>query len=447
MFGFLFGNGQNNTEPDIKWGNSSYFNLNIGDSILFNSTPIKLLGLTNHYNKIQVGKDTLWLKVSRRSLPAGINNIRLFVADNRMVKNSTNDKEVHGLLVKDALICVNNMIEKMLDPRQFRFPVSFNDGFLWSVEEDSYMFSYLGKRDSEGTKYFRSYEGIGIDLNDAKGIEKHWIVAMENSTVVWIEDKNLDEMDKEACVLLQSDSNPGIYYLYNHLFNSTIEVRKGQKLVSGQLLGTAWGDENWGHLQLLVIKSDTVPTYENRFHNSLNFFPQLYELYFQHAYSTAKLFTRGRIEFGKAIYQNRKNTSAFEVYAGKGWELGSWNIADKVEYVVKGNEGNVRLRKVLFDGSDARSVNPDNYYDYTLNVKSGVYRIRAKVGDLYLSSWQKVEFDGIAAETYSLDAGEQKWTSERVVKVTDNKLTIRIYIDKENKKVAGLSEIVFQRAY
>ncbi|MCY1723150.1 hypothetical protein OU798_22570 [Prolixibacteraceae bacterium Z1-6] len=449
QLGFLFGNGQNNSEPDILWGNSSYYNLNVGDSIILNSTVIKLLELNNHFNKIEVGNDTIWLKVSRRSLPVSINNVRLFVADNRNVKNITDDTDVHGLLLKDVLICVSDSKFKMLDPHQYRFPISFNDGFLWSVEEDSYMFSYWGKEEKEREKYFRSYEGIGLDLNDARGIEKHWIVAMENSTVVWVEDKNIDRMEKEACVLLQSDSNPAIYYLYNHLYTKTIEVKKGQKLMSGELLGTVWGDEDWSHLQLLVIKSDSVPTYQNRFHNSLNFFPQLYELYFQHAFSTTKSFTRGRIQFGRSnnINQNQKNTSAYEIYAGKGWDLQRWNTADKVERAEKGNDGNARLKKVLFSGSAAKCVNPNNYYDYILNVKNGVYRIRAKVGDLYLPSWQKVEFEGVSAETYSLEAGVQKWTSERVVKVADTRLTVRIYIDEENKKVAGLSEIVFQQAY
>ncbi|MBW6492371.1 MAG: hypothetical protein K0B15_14405 [Lentimicrobium sp.] len=45
------------------------------------------------------------------------------------------------------------------------------------------------------------------------------------------------------------------------------------------------------------------------------------------------------------------------------------------------------------------------------------------------------------------DAGEFNWTGERVVKVYDGTLNVRIYTDTENEKVEGLSEIVFQRAY
>lgn len=445
----LSSNAQENSLPDFKWGSASYFNLNVGDSIFYNSTEIKLLKLNNHFNKIQVGIDTLWIKVSKRSLPIGSTSLRLFVADNVNVKTLTDDKKVHGLLSKDALLCVSDLNERMLDPNCYRFPVSFNDGFLWSAEEDSHMFSYMGKTNTKNGGYLRSYEGIGIDLNDARGIEKHWLVAIENSTVVWVEDKKLDILGKQACVLLKSDANSGIYYVYNYLYNKNVEVKKGQKLLRGELIGTAWGDQNWGHLQFVVVQSDSVPTYENRFRNTLNFFPQFYELYFKESYNISKSFTRGKIEFGKPTSTNRnqKNTSAFEGYLGKGWLWGTWNKSDKIECVERSEEGNGRLRKVLFSGTKAESVNPNDYYDYEVNVKNGVYRVRAKVGDLYLPSWQKIDFEGVATATYSLDSGELKWTSERVVKVTDRKLTIRIYIDESNKKIAGLSEIVFQRVY
>jgi hypothetical protein len=391
----------------------------------------------------------VWVKVSRRSLPVVADGLRLFVADNKNVKNITDDKQVHGLLLKDALICISAAEKEMLDPNSYVFPVSFNDGFTWNAQEDSYMFSYMGKTSVDSGNYYRSYEGIGLDLNDARGLEKHWVVAMEKSTVVWVEDKNLDENDKRACVLLNSEANPDIYYVYDYLYTKNLEVKKGQKLMRGELIGTVWGDKFWGHLQLAVIKSDTVPVYGQHLFHSVNFFPQLYELYFKQSYSLAKSYQRGKIEFGRATVYcgNQKNTAAYEAYSGKGWVLGQWNISDKVDVVERGEEGNVRLKKVLFSDSAAKSRNPENYYDYEVNVKNGVYRLRAKVGDVYLPSSQKIEFEGIAVGNYSLEAGEQKWTAERVVKVTDYKLTVRIHIDKGNQKVAGLSEIVFQQAY
>lgn len=423
--------------------------MNVGDNIEFNSVKIKVLEIDNHYNRISIGNDTLWIKLSRRTLPVSLNGVRLFVADNKNVKNIHDDNNLHALLSKDVLIGVSDANKKMLESNQYVFPISFNDGFLWSAEEDSYVFSFQNDSIGDNKKCCKSYEGIGIDLQDARGIEKHWIVAIENSTVIWIEDKKLDELGKDACVLLQSSSDSSIYYLYNHLYNKNIEVKEGQKLSKGELIGTAWGDDKWGHLQFVVLKSDSIPAYENRYANSVNFFPQFYELYFQHTYSANKSFTRGKIDFGQPSFSNRnqKNTSAFEEYSGKGWTLGTWNIADKVDHIELGEDGNARLQKTLFSNSGAKSRNPENYYEYQLNVRNGVYRVRAKVGDLVLPSWQKIDFEGVNAATYSLAAGEQKWTSEKVVKVSDSKLSIRIYIDSINNKVAGLSEIVFQRAY
>ncbi|MDX1284092.1 MAG: hypothetical protein R3182_03725, partial [Draconibacterium sp.] len=393
--------------------------------------------------------DKISLKVSKRALPKSIHGIRIFVLDNKNVKALTSDKKVHGLLQKDVLICLSSTTNFLLDQNKYVFPVSYNDGFLWSTEEDSHIFSYMGLDKTRGEKFYRSYEGLGVDLNDARGIEKHWIVAFENSTVVWVKDKNIGKMDKEACVLLQSDANPGIYYIYNHLYNKNTEVKKGQKLIRGEIIGTAWGDDDWGHLQLVIVKSDSVPTYENKFHNAINFFPQFYELYYKQTFSLTKSFTRGRIEFGKnsASSGNKKNIQSFEEYSGKGWMFDKWNKADKVEWIAKGLIGNARLKKVLFSGSPAASRNPKNYFEYQINVNNGVYRIRAEVGDVTSTSWQKIEFEGIHASTYTCKPGEYKWTSEKVVKVHDRKLTVRIYLDEENNRVAGLSQLVFQRAY
>ena len=447
--GEVFAQTKNSTTPDFKWGNAAYFNLNVGESIFFNNAQIKLLKLENHFNQIQVNRDTIWIKVSKRSLPASINGLRIFVADNKNVKELTTDRSVHGLLTKDALICISDNMELMLNSNQYIFPISFNDGFLWSTEEDSHMFSYLGLAERKPESFFRSHEGIDFDLHDARGKEKHWIIALENSTVVWVEDKGVDEAGKEACVLLKSESQPGIYYVYQHLYNKNIEVKKGQKLIKGEPIGTIWGDEIWGNLQFAVVKSDSIPTYQNRFDNLINFFPQMYELYFNQSYNYSKSFTKGRICFGKlrSLNGNEKNAHAFEEYSGKGWKLGKWNTFDKVDWVLKGEEGNARLNKKMFSDSKFARVNPDNWYNYEINVPNGVYRIRAKVGDLFLPTWQRILFEGVNAATYSLKPGELKWTSERAVKVTDRKLTIRIYVDDTNNKTAGLSEIVFQRAY
>jgi hypothetical protein len=274
------------------------------------------------------------------------------------------------------------------------------------------------------------------------------LLAIENSTVAWVKD-DLGDDEQQACILLQSKSQPTIFYIYNHLFKKNVLVKGGHELVRGEPIGTIWGDSEWGHLQFAVIQSDTVPGYSDSFSNVVNGFPQLYELYFQEGSNYIKTFSKGRIYFGRSRWKNgnQKNVAEWEPYAGKGWQFGRWNTADKVDWVSKGEKGNARLKKVLFENSPAEVQNPKNFYEYEINVRNGTYRIRAELGDLYLPSWQKVSFERVDAGEFSLEAGQSTWTSEHVVNVKDGTLTVRIYIDEKNQKVAGLSQIVFQRAY
>ncbi len=64
-----------------------------------------------------------------------------------------------------------------------------------------------------------------------------------------------------------------------------------------------------------------------------------------------------------------------------------------------------------------------------------------------MPSWQKLVFEGVASPVKILEAGEFDWTGERVVKVKDGSLNIKIYFDENEKRVAGISEIVFQQVY
>ena len=426
--------------PDFKWGQSYYYDMEIGEKVIFNDVEVTLLKTENHFNLLKIGKDTLELKVARRTLPASIGELRVFVADNKNVKRLSPDTLMHGLFGKDALICLSESKKPMLDVDKYIFPVSFNDGFLWSAGEDSYMFSWQ--------EYDKNivYQGIGIDLHDAKGLEKHWLRAVENSTVAWISGQLPGNDDNSLCVLLESESQPGIFYVYNKLYRKNISVKKGRKLVRGDIIGTAWGDLLWGNMQFGILKSDTIPQPCDAFSNLINGFPQLYELYFRDNFHHIRSYSKGKIEFGKPAHKcgNSKNTQAFEDYEGKGWQTGKWNIADKVESVANGTDGNVRLRKILFRGTSAECENQFNHYDYEINVPNGVYRVRARAGDIYLSTKQKIEFEGSRPFSLSLSAGEYDWTTERIVDVKDGRLTVRIYID--NKEVAGLSEIVFQKA-
>ncbi len=435
------------TNPDFTWANASYFNFNTGDTVFFEGIEITLLKVENHFNLIKIAGDTVWMKVSRRSLPFYIGNLRIFVADNKNVKALSANTRMHDLLKKEVLLCISRSGFPLLDPGKFIFPVSFSDGYKWNAEEDNYMFSF-NKRNTGNKVIIGTHPGIDFNMHDARGLMKHWIVAIENSTVIWIENKNPEKSGREVWVLLGSASQPGIYYLYKHLYNKNIEVKKGQKLLMGEPIGTIWGDDSWGHLTFSVIKAETAPTPQNCDENVVNCFPQIFELYFQQTTSLSKYFAKGRIFFGKndSSNGNHKGTSAFEEYSGKGWLLGKWNAADKVDYYVKGNSGNVRLGKTFFRHSNAECTNPNNWFDYEINVKNGIYRIRAKIGDVELPSWQKVSFENVEAGTFALDKNEFDWTSERVVRVKDGKLTVRIFVDETGEIVAGISEIVFQQA-
>ncbi len=442
----LTGADAQNASPSFHWGNGFYYNLDKGESVTFRGQEVRLLQLQNHYNQLKIGSDTVWLRVSRRALPELVNGMRVFVADNKFVKELAVNKKIHGLLKKDALICLSDFQGPLLDINRYVFPVSFSGGFVWSTEESSYLFSYQGGGPAAETSDPGTHPGIDFDLHDARGKEKHWLVAPEKSRVAWIESRREGMTENEAAVLLESESTPGIFYLYEHLYRKNLAVREGQTLLPGEILGTIWGDEVWGNLHFAVLKSDSVPPWSGRYNNLVNGFPQLYELYFRQTTGYSKTFSKGRIYFGRRrdLNRNQKNVMAFEPYSGKGWELGRWNPAEKVEWAMKNGDGNARLRKVLFEGSAAACKNPENFFDFEINVQNGTYRIRAEVGDLYLPSWQKITFEGVDAGRFSLNPGQAEWTTERIVKVTDGKLTVRIYIDPENQRVAGLREIVFQ---
>ena len=131
---------QNDSVPDFTWGNCSYYNLSVNEEISYGGVDIQLLQLNNQYNQFRVNSDTLWVKVSKNSLAVNGSGVRLFVADNRNVKDIADNREVHGLLTKDVLICVSDLNKEMLNSRDYLFPVSFNDGFIWHVQEDANMF-------------------------------------------------------------------------------------------------------------------------------------------------------------------------------------------------------------------------------------------------------------------------------------------------------------------
>ncbi len=434
-------------EPEgFRWGNVRYVNMTTGEKYLFEGIEIELLGTENHWNHLRVDMDTLRLKVSFRSPAVVTGNLKIFIADNRSVKSLSPEGGLHGLLSGDALVALCRAEDPLLDRWDFSFPVSFTGGYLWRNNEDSYLFSYQGGQ-PRGPDFFKAFPGIGLDMTGARGSAKHTVLAMESGRICWVEALIPGTNQPRATLCLESRSTPGLYYLYYNLYNKTIFVNRNQQVSKGDPLGYAWGDGSWEHLHIAVVKSDSVPDPAGRIKNIVNFFPQLLELYYGEQPLAPVSFSKGQIYFGRpaGVQGNVKNVSAFEDLQGTGWNLGSWNTADKVEWVSSRQTGNARLQKTLFTGEPAQCTNPHDWYEYEIKAREGIYRIRALVGDILQPSWQRIEFEGVAAGTYNLKAGETDWTPEKIVRVTDGKLTVRIYTGDDNE-IAGIGEIVFQQA-
>jgi hypothetical protein len=438
---------QYSNSDTIRWGRVTYINLSLGVKVAYQGNEIELLELKNNYNKIRIGNDTIWLKVCYRSTVSSAGNFNIFVADNKYVKAISSDKAMHGLLKKDVLLAVAPGNNALTDQYQYIFPVSFAGGYIWRNDEDSYPFSWQGGGIPKTVPEMQ-YPGLGIDLINGRGSSKFGILAIESGRIAWIDTKSGSSGQPTATLCLASNSNPGVYYVYRRLYSKYIFVKQNQQVERGDELAYVWGDGLWEHLQLGIVYSDSVPAIKHWSNNMINFFPQLMDMYYGRQPAGGQFFTRGQIYFGAptGAKGNIKNASAYESYQGTGWKLGMWNTADKVEWVSNKVTGNVRLSKTLFEGQTAQCTNPDNWYDYEIDVKNGIYRIRASIGDCFLLTWQKVEFEGVTGGTYQVNPGLFTWTPERTVRVKDGRLTVRIYLGDKNQK-AGISGIVFQQVY
>ncbi|HNX79813.1 MAG TPA: hypothetical protein PKJ24_08015 [Prolixibacteraceae bacterium] len=446
---FLFvreiASGQDNTPDSFRWGNVTYLQLAVGQNIDFEGNEIELLEIKNHYNHIRINRDTFWVKFCYRCPAMETGKLKFFVAGSRNVKALTTDSGLHQLLKKDILLAVAPGGQPMLDPLRYLFPITFAGGYIWRNDEDSYPFSFQGGGSPRVVEDLQ-YPGIGLDVPNGRGSVRFSVIAMETGTVEWIDTKNENSSQPRASLCISSSSNPGIYYIYRGLYSREIFVKAGQTVEKGEELAFLWGDGLWEHLQLGIVYSDKTPVPAQWSVNMINFFPQLMELYYGKQPSGGQMFTKGQISFGAPTGSkgNVKNVSAYEFYQGTGWKLGMWNAADKVEWVANKTTGNARLSKTLFEGTPARCTNPENHYDFEIDVRSGIYRVRASIGDCYVQTWQKVEFENVTGGTYQINPGLFTWTPERIVRVKDGKLTVRIYLGESNQK-AGIASIVFQQ--
>lgn len=432
-----------------RWGNALYVDLGIGESFQYGDKTVRLQAIRGQYCEIDVDGETASLPVARLDLPQVVNGVRIFVSDNRTVADLTPNHprrpNLHGALSKDALLCLSNPSQPLLDPDRYAFPIDRADGYEWIMGENSHMFAYLHE--------WRSHEGVDLDLHEARGLEKHVVVAMEDGVIRWID--TIHTRKHEACILLESATDPGIFYAYQHLNAEKLLVKTGDTIQRGQPLAYIWGDDVWGHLHFGVMAYGQCPKdYIEAYEYVINIFPQLYELWHGDLKERQRLWPSGVFLFDRhrATIRNRKALNGYRDFLGYGWLLGDWCPADQVENVTHfeklieeyDSSTNARLRKTMFAGSSGEATNPDDYYVFEIAVPPGEYVVKALVGDLDYPSWQHVYIEGVDAGEFALEANRFAWTPSLRLPVTDGKLTVRIDVQQDNT-VAGLAELVFTK--
>jgi CubicO group peptidase (beta-lactamase class C family) len=327
-------------------------------------------------------------------------------------------------------------------PRDAFWTCRMKDGFLVVIPSLDLVVARAG----EYLRPARSHEGIDIDLTDARGKGIHALVAIEDATVRWIAQGN----SPEACLLLESASYPGLYYIYQHLNRDKLFVQPGQKVRRGEKLAYIWGDGRWGHLHFSVVGSGGQPDYGQRYRSLLNCFPHLVELWHGSLTLEIPVRTSGNSRFANQYWEdgNRQHLSAWSDVLGFGWQLGDWCAAGKVGTSLTDEGGKpfqgARLSKIIHQQTGHPARNPQDWFDFEVAVENGTCRVRAEVGDQYAATWQWVEFEGVDAGTFELPPGQLRRTDERPVTVNDGRLTARIQL-RDNRTPAGLRNLTFER--
>ena len=423
------------------WGNAQFVSMAVGDSFEHRGRAVTLEAVEGDRGRVRCGGERAELRLARRGLPSVVGGVRVYLADTRPAARLATDEafpDLRAATSRDAMLCLSDPDEPLLDPDRFVFPVSREDGLAWSMEENSHQFAYL--------RPGRSHEGVDMDLHGARGKERHPIVAIEDGRVVWVEPHD----GEQAGVLIESASTPGLYYVHNHMNVERTFARPGDRVLRGARLGYIWGDNAWGHLHFSVVVPASEPEYSSRSNTALNVFPALYELWHGSLESRARGWSRGHWSFGRhrASNGNRKRIDAYSDIVGYGWRLGDWCPARKVEYSdfdIMGDRGrNARLRKTLFPGTAAACVNPGDRYTFEVAVRPGRYDVEALVGCARCASHQRVRFTDVDAGTYDLAAGRFAWTPHRAVDIADGRLTVELAL-RDAQTAAGISELRFER--
>jgi len=422
------------------WGNALYINLALGEAFNYKGRMVTLLAMEGDACQIDIDGQSAWLRIARAQLPTILNGVRVFLAQNRVVADLTANApggDAERGLTGDAMLCLSSPKRPLLDRRTFGFPIDRNQGFEWSMEESNAQCAML----APGLAPL----GIDIDLHEARGSDLHGLLAIEDSYVAWVD--GVDGDPSRACVLLESASERGLYYVYQHLWRSSVQVEAGQFVRRGQPLGTIWGDAAWGHLHFGVIGYGPTPAPGGDFQgHEINAFPMLYELYHGDLTPRPRVWRSGRFSFGRhrALDGCKKRLAAYSDLLGYGWTLGRWNAAGAVESSGSASAdwgGNARLRNPLFPGTRAECVSPEPCFEFAVAVPDGPYEVQAMVGDGELATWQRLTCNGAEMGDYTLEGNRYAMTPAVRVDVEEGLLCLRLELTKG--LAAGLAELSF----
>ncbi len=419
-----------------QWGNQYFYDVAIGEEVSFFGHTVKLLSNNGAASVVSVdGGPPVSLLTVTRSLPTVVNGVRLFLAFNRPFERSSPHNwngygnHLFDNMTKDALLVLSDPNLPLLPASAYTFPISRADGFDWQFTENSHNFAFLQRN--------RIHEGIDINMHPFRDTTQSPLVAVEDARAIWTRSDSVNG----TAVFLESLHSPGIFYVYQHLNNAKVQVAGGDLVRKGQILGYIHGDGKWGHLHFTVVTKNN--DYAHRYDNALNLFPGLYELWYGDLADHSASRTRADWKMYNAEYWKQDYTSGryrYDEIVGFGWKLGAWCPGGAVEH--DDNES-VLLRKTLYKGTASAVTNPDNYYDFEVDVMNGDYEVAVELGAANQATWQQVYFEGVLQGTHALAAGEFAWTPSDTVRVSDGKLSLRFVTDGDT--YAGIRHIRFHQ--
>ncbi|GIX05616.1 MAG: hypothetical protein KatS3mg115_0019 [Candidatus Poribacteria bacterium] len=423
----------------VRWGNLVYRNLYCGESVELFRSRIRLLEVVAHRAWVEVNGRRAWLSVARRSPDTVLGGVRLFLADTRPLAEleAALPRSPHRLLHGDALVGIAPAGEPLLDPERFEFPIAPIEGFRWTAEEDTGIFSL--------TSTHGSYPGVDIDLSEVAR-SRPWAVAAEESQVAAVFE--VGERTRFAYLALESREDPGIFLIYGGLNRHTVRVKPGQRVQRGEPLAEVQTRTYWPRLFLTVWTGERPPQSQEELHlGVLNAFPALWEL--AHGPSpTPRRWFSGLFPFERFRFfgGNRRRLHAYTPVTGYGWLLGDWNPLQRLEGSMQYEwRQSLLLERRMYRWLPSPLENPEREYRFRIAVGSpGRYWVQVIVGDRRTPTSQRVRVGEAEWGPVSLPQGRFLWSPRLPVSVEGEFLDVQIAFG--NELPAAIGELVFYRS-